>query len=246
MDAKSRFCDQCGADAIGTKTEKQENIRKTEAKDERMPEQPIIKLIDGMIDPSGKWQWTYGMDMWKNPTILMSVGKVLLLSAQFPVVLSLLLGLEDGFADALLMAVKIEGIVVLVLAALLIVAYPLVTLINGGRYCVLFEMDGAGVRHTQLAKQFKKQQVLAMITAFAGAAAGNPTATGAGLLAGAKQSSYTKFSKVKQVVIHPKRHVIYLNESMQHNQVYAATEDFEAVRDYILSKTPKANIKYKR
>lgn len=138
-DAKSRFCDQCGADAVGTKTEKQDNIIKTEAKDERMPEHPIHKLVDGMIE-----------------------------------------------------------------------------------------------------------QVLAMITVVAGAAAGNPTATGAGLLAGSKQSSYTKFAKVKQVVVHPKRQVIYLNESMQHNQVYAASEDFDAVRDYILSQTPKANIKYKR
>jgi hypothetical protein len=91
-------------------------------------------------------------------------------------------------------------------------------------------------------KQFKKNQVIAFISILTGAATGSPQIAGAGLLAGAKQSSYSDFSKVRKVVANSKRHVIYINESIQHNQVYVAKEDFNQVKEYIVSHCEKATV----
>src|SRR5690606_35295031 len=125
---------------------------------------------------------------------------------------------------------------------LMLLAYPLVTLIDGGQYCVLFEMDKNGVKHIQMHKQFKSIQVLSMITDLAGIAAGNVQTTAAGVLAGTKQSIYSTFDKVKTVKINPKRNVIFLSENLSHNQVYANPEDFTFITDFIVKQCGNAKI----
>jgi len=137
------------------------------------------------------------------------------------------------------------GIVAGIMTVLLLIAYPIVMIINGGKYCVVFEMDTIGVNHIQLQKQFKKQQTFAMITVLAGIIAGNIQATGAGLLAGSKQSLYSKFSSVKTIIVHRKRHVIYVNGNLVHNQIYAEKKDFDTVLNHIIKYAPKAKIIYK-
>ena len=81
-----------------------------------------------------------------------------------------------------------------------------------------------------------------MITVLAGALAGNVQAIAAGMLAGSKQSSLSSFEKVKSITVNEKRHVIYVNEKLSHNQVYAYPDDFAFVRDYIISHCKKAKV----
>lgn len=188
----------------------------------------------------GVFRWTYEMNMWKNPTILITVGKVILLSAQFPALLIFFLSLEDGFSDAARIMVNIEGIILAIFFALLLIAYPVIALMNGGKYCVVFEMDEKGIKHIQMDKQFKKAQVLSMLTFFTGVLTRNPTGAATGLLAATKNSMYSRFSKVRSVKIREKRNVIYLNEFLNHNQVYCSKEDFDFVKDYILSHTTQS------
>ena len=89
----------------------------------------------------------------------------------------------------------------------------------------IFEMNEKGIRHIQLKSQFKKNQVMAWIEAFAGAVSGNATASGAGLLAASKGSSYSRFKKVRKIEANRRRHVIYVNESLDRNQVYVSDEE---------------------
>ena len=137
------------------------------------------------------------------------------------------------------------AIVAGIVTGLMLLAYPFVAIMNGGKYCVIFEMDDKSVKHIQMQKQFQKSQVLSMVVVLAGVMTGNIQATAAGMLAGSKQSSISSFEKVKSITVNEKRHVIYVNEKLSRNQIYADPEDFLFVRDFIINRCKKAKVTYK-
>lgn len=196
-----------------------------------------------MKDDQGVIRWVYELNMWKNPTIIMTVLKVFMLSALFPTLLVAGLELENGLTSALNAFVQVFLIVAGIMVGLLIIAYPMITIINGGKYCVVFEMDDKGVMHTQMQKQFKKNQIVSLVAVVAGLAAGNLQTAGAGLLSATKQSSYSQFSKVTKIKENRRRHVIHVNSGLNHNQIYVDDEAFEEVLEYIMNHSPKADVK---
>jgi len=231
----SRFCENCGT-PVG------EELPKTEAVN-----QPNIQLVSPGLSMGvdGILRWVYEMNMWKNPTLVITIWKVLLLAALAPAFLVFFLSLSDGFGTAILVFLKIMAIVAGIVTGLMLLAYPFVAIMNGGKYCVIFEMDDKSVKHIQMQKQFQKSQVLSMVVVLAGVMTGNIQATAAGMLAGSKQSSLSSFEKVKSITVNEKRHVIYVNEKLSHNQIYADPEDFIFVRDYIINRCSKAKVTYK-
>ncbi len=224
LGADSAFCEQCG-----TKTSKPQVLKPS----------PNV-----MQDDNGTLRWMYEFSMWKNPTILITCWKAFMLVCGLLGIFMFFLTLSDGlgFMNAINVALSVFAVVAGILTALLALAYPAVSLIYGGKYYVLFEMDEKGVNHIQLKSQFKKAQAWGFLTALLGAAAGNLAVAGAGLMGATKQSHYSKFSNVKSVTIKEKRNVIYVNEAIVRNQVYAASEDFAFIRDFILEHCPK-NVK---
>lgn len=191
----------------------------------------------------GIYRWSYEMNMWKNPTILITLWKVFFIGGMFPVLLVTVLELfEQGFSDAVNVFIPMFLGMIGIITGLIVLAYPIAAILNGGIYQVVFELDSLGVRHIQMESQFKKNQVLAMITTLAGTLANSPSTAGAGLLAGSKSSSYSEFKQVKKIVSNQKRHVIYVNESLDHNQIYVNNEDFEAVKNYIIEHCDNAKI----
>ncbi len=193
-----------------------------------------------MKKEEGVYRWTYEVNMWTNPTILITLLKIVAFGASVPILLVTILALiEDGLGQALEAFLGVLGPVSLLMGILLILAYLLVAIINGGKYWLVFEMDEKGVRHIQMQKQFKKAQVLGMITGLAGR---TPTTIGIGLLAASKKSSYSQFSKVKSIRAKKSRQVIYVNESLERNQIYVAAEDFDEVLDYLVSHCKKASL----
>jgi hypothetical protein len=185
------------------------------------------------------------MNMWKNPTLVITIWKVLLLAALAPALLVFFLNLGDGIGSAFFAFIKVIAIVASIVTLLMLLAYPLVSILNGGRYCVMFEMDDMSVKHIQMQKQFQKSQLLSMVVILAGVVTGNIQATAAGILAGSKQSSISSFEKVKSITVFEKRHVIYVNEKLTRNQVYAESGDFSMICDYIISHCKKAKVTYK-
>lgn len=231
----SRFCEHCGA-SLTEKLPMKEVIY----------QQPNQQVSPGVVmGGDGVMRWVYEMNMWKNPTLVITIWKVLLLAALAPALLVFFLNLGDGFGSALLAFIKIIGIVVGIVTGLMLLAYPLVAILNGGLYCVMFEMDDKSVKHTQMQKQFKKSQLLSMVVILAGVVAGNIQATAAGILAGSKQSSISCFEKVKSITVNEKRHIIYVNENLTKNQVYADTVDFAFISNAIISRCKKAKVTYK-
>lgn len=209
-------------------------------------EQSNLKFSHAIkIGKDGVIRWVYEVNMWKNPVILITITKVVVLCSMFPALLVSVGTLFDG--DGLLLAItlfiKTTALVTAILGGLMIITYPIMIIINGGKYCVVFEMDEKGINHIQMQKQFKKNQTISMITILAGTLSGNVQTTAAGLLSGSKQNLYCSFSKVKTVAINKKRHVIYVNETLNRNQVYVDTADFDLVKDYIIKHSTNAKIK---
>jgi hypothetical protein len=230
----SHFCEKCGA-PVG------EELPKREAVDQQSNQQVSPGVVMG---GDGILRWVYEMNMWKNPTLVITIWMVLLLAALVPALLVFFLNLGD-IGAAILAFVKIMGIIVGIVTGLMLLAYPLVAVMNGGRYCVIFEMDDKSVKHIQMQKQFKKSQVLSMIVSLAGVMTGNIQATAAGMLAGSKQSLLSSFEKVRSITVNEKRHVIYVNEKLSRNQVYADSADFAFVSNTIISRCKKAKVTYK-
>jgi hypothetical protein len=231
----SQFCEKCGA-ALNVE------LPKTDVVVQQHNHQVSPGVVMG---EDGVMRWVYEMNMWKNPTLVITIWKILLLAALAPAILVFFLNLGDGIGSALLAFVKIMVIVAGIVTVLMLLAYPLVALMNGGKYCVMFEMDDKSVKHMQMQKQFKKSQILAMIVSLAGMMSGNAQTAGAGLLAGSKQSTLSSFEKVKSITVNEKRHVIYVNENLTKNQVYVDTADFAFISNAIINRCNKAKVTYK-
>lgn len=188
--------------------------------------------------------WVYEVNMWRSPILIWTILKVMLLSAAVPI--GLVVGLtlaEQGVSESLRVVKNMVPIFILILLGLLLVAYVMVAIVNGGKYMVVFEMDDEKVIHRQIEKQFKKQQVIAMITTMAGALAGNPTVAGSGLLAATKVTQVSEFKKVRKVIVRKRYHVIYLNGPFGRNQVYANSQDFDEILNQIITSCKKAKVK---
>lgn len=191
----------------------------------------------------GKYRWTYDLNMYKTPVILFTVLKVISIAVVAVWIFAVLISAGDnGFWwEGFLKTLKVFALIELGGCVLGAIAYLIIAVCYGGKYSVEFEMDENGVRHTQIASQAKKARTLGSLTAFAGAAAKNPTAVGAGMMSGSKTSSYSEFSKVRKVRVYPVMNVIKLNAPLNKNQVYASKEDFDFVRDYIIERVNKKN-----
>ena len=126
---------------------------------------------DGRVyqDGQGMFRWNYEMNMWKNPTIIMTVWKVFMLSGSFPVLLVTIMSLvDDGLGKAFQTFLQMALIIYGIATVLVLIAYPIVAIINGGKYQVVFEMNEEGVKHIQMEKQFKKSQVMSSLAVLAG------------------------------------------------------------------------------
>lgn len=229
----ARFCGNCGTPC--------EPVSNPPA---RQPEQAApapdyaAEADDSVrLCPDGMYRWAYELNMFKNTALLGTLFKVLGISVG---VVWLLISIMNGFEDfgqfTLVMLAIFAGICVLGL-----LAYGLIALLNGGKYCVLFEMNETGLRHIQLPRQYKKAQVLGWIAMLAGAIAGNPTTTGAGMLAASRNTMVSEFPKVRSIKADPARHLIRVNAPLSKNQVYVKDADFDFVLNFIRSHCPKAN-----
>lgn len=195
------------------------------------------KVTDNIyLCPDGAYRWVYEFDMLKNPTILITTWKVLLIA--FGVVMAFMLILqlfEGGFSD-FSDFIGFYGpflILIAVMLALGAVAYLIVAQSYGWRYMVLFTMTDTDIEHRQMKSQFKKAEAIGWLTAAAGLVSGNIGRAGTGILAATKDASVCTFERVKKVKAVRNRNVIYVNETLEHNQIYAENSDFDFVERFI-------------
>lgn len=189
----------------------------------------IVKGEDGV------YRWVYELKLLKNPTILFLLWKIFgfILLGVFVLTMLFDMGNPDYWWDGFLTNLKVFAIIGAGMLALTLLGYLLYAAIMGGKYCVIFEMDENGVRHTQLPYQAKKAELIGNLTTIAGALAGNPTTVGIGLTSSARTSMYSDFSKVRRVKSSRMFNTIKVNELLEKNQVYAEKEDYDFVLGFI-------------
>ncbi len=198
--------------------------------------------------PDGKYRWVYEYKMLKNPTILITVMKAILLSfgaVMGFVILIDLIGGDFRYWTSNDFASFATGffIFLLVMLALGAFAYLILAALYGWTYQVLFTMDEDGVEFKQMKKDFQKSQAIGWLTAAAGLATGSLGRTGTGIIAATRDSSYSEFKQVRKVQVVRRRHVIYVNQMLGHNQVYAEDADFDFVEKFIIDRCPNAKVK---
>ncbi len=185
----------------------------------------------------GKYRWVYEFEMLKNPSLLFTIWKVLGFSFGIVFLFVFLLLVFDGnmgdFSDFWSLLLQFL-LITLIVMALAVPAYLIIAGSYGWRYTVLFTMDEEGIEHRQMKKQFDKARALGWITAAAGLASGNATVAGTGILAATRDTSTSIFANVRTVKSSPARHIIYVNQILNHNQIYAESPDFDFVRDFII------------
>ena len=196
----------------------------------------------------GLYRWVHELNLYKNPVVLFTIWK--LFGIVFAAIFVLTIFLPEAIRDIGYFSsadftkdLKFIGIFCLGMLALSTLSYYLYALFNGCRYCVIFEMGEGGVRHIQMEKNVEKAQAIGALTVLAGLAAKNLTTVGIGMMSGAKTESYSEWSRVKSVKCSRLLHTIKVNETLEKNQVYTAPEDYEFVRNYIVSHCPQAKIK---
>ena len=233
----ARFCDACGAPVVAEDSVldsspviEPEPVTEDETKGRKVTEN--IRL-----GTDGKYHWYYEFRLMKNPTILFVLWKIFFwIFVVMWAFLSIINSIQGHFnTKDFLDFSKIFLLILVGVEALVAISYFLYAAMQGFKYCVMFEMDEDGVRHTQMPHQFKKAQAVSLVLILAGMATKNPGAVGQGMLAGAKNSMVSSFSHVKSIEIFRKRNVIKVNEKLGKNQVYAFDQDFDFVVDYIKS-----------
>ena len=241
LEDDAKFCTSCGTPQEAPK-ENTPVEREGKAEEKHAEENPDknyqgaeIKLCN-----DGVYRWVYKLNMLTNPVILFTVLKIFFfIMAGMLLIFGVIPAIIHGDWDQLLGMGEALLIALAIMAGLTIISLIVLTLIYGGSYCVLFEMDEEQIRHIQAPKQFKKAQILGWITAMTGASTGNLTTTGIGILSSAKQVSTSTFKVVRRIKPLKWLKCIKVHEPFEHNQIYVPKKDFDFVYNYIKSRCPK-------
>lgn len=199
-------------------------------------------------DEQGVYRWVYEFSLFRNPTILFTVLKVILGVAAVGLILllvSTLPGLFNGSSNSASVAetLRFGGLLMLFFVGLTLVGYAVYAAMQGGTYCVLFTMDEQGITHKQLPKQYKKSQVVSALNVLAGLATGSPGQVGVGIITATRDSIASSFENVRSIKGSRALQVIKVNEPLAKNQVYVEPQDYDFVFDFIRSHCPNAQVK---
>ncbi len=247
MPDEAAFCPNCGS-AVGQRMP-QPRIRPADNQPQYTQPQytqpqdapPDVRMVTPNIGlgPDGKYRWIYEMNLFRNPSIFLTVWKIFFFICIGIFVMMTVIQAFEGDLDgkAVLDTLRICGVVTGVMTALVVVSFLIYAAIMGGKYIVMFEMDENGVNHRQLPRQAKKAMGIAA-AAFVIGMLSNRTSTMASGFAAANTEMYTSFAKTKKVRFYPRRDVIKIRHTLNRNQIYAKPEDFGFVQDYILRRVP--------
>ena len=124
-----------------------------------------------------------------------------------------------------------------------VIAYLIVAASYGWKYMVLFTMDEKQIEHRQMKSQFNKASAMGWLTAAAGILAGRPGTAGAGILAATRSASTSVLENVRVIKAVRGRNTIYVNQLLEHNQIYADGADFDFVLDFLIKHCPNAKVR---
>ena len=251
LSPNAAFCENCGTKILIDEEPQieEETVQKPVRRRQRRTAaaQVEVQTVGGSgeikLCADGKYRWYYEFPMLKNPTLLFTIWKVMMISSCAPALVVMLGSLSDGLVDAFVAGFQVFLLVSAIFLVLSVIGYLIVAINYGGKYVVLFTMDDEGVVHMQQAKQFKKAEALGWITAMMGASSGNIGRAGQGMLVATKNSTSSTFMNVSSVIGLRRRNTIKVNQLFAKNQVYVDPRDYDFVWDYITERCTKAKIR---
>ncbi len=189
----------------------------------------------------GKYRWNYKVNLYTNPSILILVMKVMLLTIFITWLIAVLacMGTRDFWFSGLITLSKGLGIAMAILFAISIPSYYIYALIMGGCYSINFELDEKGLLHEQAPFQQKRAKIISILALIFGALAKNRGAMSSGLASGRPARMYSDFSKVSSIKPVRKHCLINVSGRGIFNKVYVNDKDFDWVLDFIRSHCPK-------
>lgn len=194
----------------------------------------------------GKYRWAYEVPMMKNLTIFWTVIKVLFISMLIVMLIPVIADLIERVPLIVIIRnLCVFGYVFLVLIAIAVFSYWLVSWIFGGSYKAIYEMDEEGITVTQTKEQSDKAKTIGALTAIAGLAARSHGAVSAGISGMNAGSFSSRFSKVRSVKTDRKNNVIKINAPFNYNQIYVCDEDFDLVAGFVAEHCPEAKVSNK-
>ena len=189
----------------------------------------------------GKYRWVYEMSLLKDWSIFWLVMKVFIGVILGMGVIGFIIELFGDHEYRFIF--EMMGIMIGIFAVLGILGYLLYAAIMGGKFCVLYTMDDAGILMEQQAKQAKKAEIIADLLVLAGALSGNVTTVGMGLSSARRTSMYSTFKGTKKLTAMPKKEVIKMDAPMDHNRIWCEDDDdYNFVWNYIKSRCEGAEI----
>ena len=143
----------------------------------------------------GKYRWRYDVSLLKNPMIFLLVWKIFFFIFLGIFVVTTIADMVQWGTKRLAGNLKIWGIVLIGMTAVVFLGYLVYAAKMGWKYCVIFEMDEKGINHAQIPEQAEKARAMGEMTMRLGA--GNPTMEGIGRNS-QRTEMYSEFAKVKR------------------------------------------------
>ena len=197
-------------------------------------------------DQDGKYRWTYVLNMYRNPAILVVVLKIIGGLFSIPFIIDLIrTAVRGDWANAWGeniwdSSLKIWLVVWVVFIVISLLAYLIVAWTYGGKYIVHFTMDEKTLVHETEPAQASKARKLGMATVIVGAAARRPGTMGAGMLAAARTKSTSTLASVRRIIPRRRYNLIKVNQLLERNQVYVPDEDYDFVLSFLFDHCPEA------
>lgn len=196
-------------------------------------------------DEGGTYRWVFEYNLWRDPTVFLTVFKVFGGVGLGIIALTSVFDLVDGSWDIIDLAdrLRFDGIILAITCGLALVGYVVFALMQGGRYCVMFTMDDTSVEFCPLPKEVKRAEAIGALNVLMGLAAGNATQVGIGFTSSAANAMTSTFANVRSIRGYPRRGVIKVNEPFAKNQVYVEKDDYDFVFGFIRDRCPRAKVK---
>ena len=208
-----------------------------------MPQPPAGSSI--IVDQDGTYRWVFEYSLWSDPTVFLTILKIFAGIALGIVIVMELVNLFDGGWDVADLGerLRFDAIILAFACGLATLGYVVYALMQGGKYCVLFTMDDAGVEFRPLPKEVKRAEAVGALNVLLGLATGSPSQVGIGLTTASNDAMVSTFANVRSIQGYPRRGVIKVNEPLAKNQVYVEKSDYDFVYGFIRERCPHAKLR---
>ena len=192
-------------------------------------------------DREGSYKWIYNIDLDRNPVILMTVLLVIHVLYAFLLIFWIFLSVRFGF-DLEMYAILFGTYIAVLIISLLSVKY--VNWRYKGRYLMVYHMTEEFIRVAQIRDQGDMTRQLSFLRGLLGILANEPGTVISGMALSTMTDASSRYKSVYRINGERKNDVIHLTSLFLFNMVFVTPEYYEFVWKYIVSRCPKAKIRY--